>query len=149
VDRDTALFQKECAETEKKIEQLMDRILGTDSPSLVKAYEERLKGLELHKAALAEKRKRMAEPRRSFNQTFRTSLEFLRNPQKLWVSERIDDKKMVLKLVFAKPLEYCRKSGFRTPLTSSPFRLFSGFRGGKEEMVDPIGIEPTTSTMPL
>lgn len=149
VDRDVALFQKDYVETEKKIEQLMDRILETDTPSLVKAYEERLKGLELHKAALAEKRKRMAEPRRSFNQTFRTSLEFLRNPQKLWVSERIDDKKLVLKLVFAKPLEYCRKSGFRTPLTSCPFRLFSGFEGGKKEMVDPIGIEPTTSTMPL
>ena len=147
--KEAVVVKQELEAVGKKIVQLMDRIMDADSPTLVKAYEERLKNLEAEKAGLVEKARLSARPQRDFTQTFRTSLEFLKNPQKLWVSERVEDKKTVLKLVFAKPLEYAPKSGFRTPLTSCPFRLFSGFRGGEKEMVEPRGIEPLTSTMPL
>lgn len=130
IGQEVLLIKKDYAMNEKKIEQLMDRIIETDSPALVKAYEERLKSLELCKVGLDNQRNKMERPHQGFDQTFRTPLEFFRNPQKLWFSDHVVDKKLVLKLVFAKPLEYSKKSGFRTALTSCPFRLFSGFEGG-------------------
>ncbi len=147
--QESMLAKKELAEVEKKVGQLMDRIVSTDSPSVIKAYEEHIKNLEMRKAGLAEIAKNCGRPLKPFDQTYRTALEFLRNPQKLWVSERIEDKRIVLKLVFAKPLEYCQNGGYRTALTSCPFTLFRGFSTPNKVLVEPRGIEPLTSTMPL
>ncbi|MGE0108764.1 MAG: recombinase zinc beta ribbon domain-containing protein [Bdellovibrionales bacterium] len=57
--RDAALLEKEYGEAEKRIGQIMDRILESDSASLIKVYEDRLKELELHKVELTEKRAKM------------------------------------------------------------------------------------------
>ena len=57
---------------------------------------------------------RLLEPRCSSSQ----------NPCYLWESDRIEDKRAVLKLTFAERLAYTRGEGFRTALTSSPFGFF-------------------------
>ncbi len=41
------------------------------------------------------------KPLRSFGETYRTAFGFLANPCKLWHSDRIEDPRAVLKLVFA------------------------------------------------
>ena len=132
----------------KKVRQLMERIIAADSPSVVKAYEEHIKSLEMKKAELAEslQNKGTIKP---FEETFRTALEYLKNPMKYWDSERIGDKKTFLKLTFKAPVSYCRKGGFRTALTSCLFSLFGGFSYPNKVLVEPRGIEPLTSTMPL
>ncbi|MGE0108770.1 MAG: recombinase family protein [Bdellovibrionales bacterium] len=148
-DQEASAIKGELSQIEKQINQFLDRIVSVDSPSVVKAYENRLKDLEFQKAKLSMRLADFEKPQKGFNQTFRTALELLRNPRKIWSSGEIEVRKMLLKLVFTHPLEYRQKSGFRTPLTSCPFRLFLGFQGGDYDLVDPIGIEPTTSTMPL
>jgi site-specific DNA recombinase len=108
------LLETEIKKTEKKIEQLLDRIVDADSATVIKAYDE----------------------------TFRTSMEFLSNPCKLWASERFDDKRAVLKLTFSDRLAYVRNEGFRTAKTSLPFSMLGDVLEGKKEMVPRAGIEP-------
>ena len=124
------------------IEQLVDRVVETDSPALIKTYEQRIQKMEAEKAELAEKVASCGRPLKSFDETFRTAMTFLANPCYLWESGRIEDKRAVLKLTFAERLAYTRNDGFRTAVTSSPFSFFLSLKGDEEGMVRPTGFEP-------
>ena len=127
----------------------MDRIIATDSPSLIMAYENHIKELEVQKELLREKMNRGSMPERDFDKVYNTALEFLKNPRKLWLSERIEDKRTLLKIVLTEPMTYNHNTGNNTALTSSLFMLFKGCHTPSFRMVEPWGIEPQTSTMPL
>jgi hypothetical protein len=64
---------------------------------------------------------------KSFDQTLRTALDFLGNPQKLWDSERLEDERVVLKLAFVDQLAYVRNEGFRTAVLALPFKVLADF----------------------
>jgi Putative transposase len=84
-------------------------------PSIVTAYEKRIRELEQRKIVLAERIANCGRPLRDFDESLRTSLDFLRNPWNLWNSERLESKRAVLKLAFAGRLAYTRNDGFGTP----------------------------------
>ncbi len=134
---------------ERKSEKLMERLLQTDSPAMIVAYETQIQKLEEEKLALAEKVQNCGRPLRSFDDTYRTACEFLSNPWKLWVSDSLEDKKTVLRLAFAGRVPYCRKEGYRTANPALPFKALAGFQTAGQGLVELDGIEPTTSTMPL
>ena len=135
----------EIREVEQNIKKLVERVIATDSDALIAAYEKRIHEAEARKAELREKLAVGGAPRGSFDDLFRTALAFLANPCKLWLSDDLDPKRMAISLVFKGNLEYTRESGFRTPLTSSPFRLFQGLKDCLEEMAHPRGFEPLAS----
>ena len=64
-----------------------------------------------------------------FDNTLSTALAFLANPCNLWVSERLDDRRAVLKFTFAERLRYKRCEGFRAANLSSPFKVLGDFHG--------------------
>lgn len=59
---------------------------------------------EERKIEISERIANCRRPLRSFDETLRTSLDFLANPWNLWASERVEHKKAVLKLVFVDQL---------------------------------------------
>lgn len=135
----------EIGKIDQKIEQLLDRIVVADSPSVIRAYENRIKDLEVQKMELKEKIASCGKPVRGFDETFRTAMEFLAKPHKLWCSERLEDKRSVLKLAFSDRLAYVRNEGFRTAKTTLPFNVLADFSRGKNTMARPRGFEPLTS----
>ncbi len=144
----TQVLQKQLQELEKKEAQMLDRLVEAESSSLVRAYEKRVEEIDAQKIILREKIERGIQSRGSFQETFRTSLNFLENPQKLWVSGDLIAQKTVLKLAFDEKLRYRKNEGFRTALTSRPFRFFRLLSADNSIMVLPIGIEPTTPSLP-
>ncbi|ODT48574.1 hypothetical protein [Devosia sp. 63-57] len=88
----------------RKVDQLLERIVDASSDTVVRAYEKKIKELESQKAMLADKIANSGKPIRSFSETYRTAFDFLANPSKLWHSPRIEDRRAVLKLVFAEKL---------------------------------------------
>lgn len=70
----------ELAKAEKSIDQLMDRIVASDNPKLIAAYETRIEKLETEKALMSEKVEKTVTPIATFDETFRTACEFLANP---------------------------------------------------------------------
>ena len=85
------------------------------------------------------------KPQRSFDEMFELAITFLGNPQKLWHSERLEDKRTALKLTFEDRLVYQRNIGFRTPKTSIVFKALQDICGGKKLMADREGFEPSIS----
>ena len=129
---------------EKKIEKVVDRIVNASSDRMISALEERLASLESEKVTLAEKAQNMAKPRGTFEEIFELSMRFLGNPYKLWTYGSLEEKRLVLKLTFARNLAYVRKQGFRTPNLSMPFKLLSKIPSADFKMVPAEGFEPPT-----
>ncbi len=94
------IMEFEICKLSGKIERLMDRLVETDSGSMIKAYETRIKKFETDRAVLVEKSGQSLRPMRSFDAALRTSLDFIAKPHKLWSSGRLCDRRAVLKLAF-------------------------------------------------
>ncbi len=137
----------ELSQIDRKTEQLLDRIVDADSSAVIKAYENRVSEYESRKALLSERIANCGRPARGYDETFRAAMEFLGNPQKLWASERLEDKRAVLKLAFAGHLSYQRIEGFRTPEIALLFKAFGEFSGLKREMARPAGLDPATPSL--
>lgn len=112
---------------DSKISKLMDRLIDADSDQLVTAYEEKIKKLEVEKAMLSERARTGFEPVKTFEESFKAACAFLANPWKLWVSDKFEHKRMVLRLAFPGTLAYCPENGFRTAKTTLPFKVLGVF----------------------
>ncbi len=100
--------------------------------------------VEKEKLLLDEKIANSDQPTRPFNEMYRTALEYLSNPYKIWASGSFKDKRTVLKLTFANQLEDDRNIGYRTINLALPFKALKDFSVHQKEMVPRPGIEPGT-----
>lgn len=137
IEEDRAAIQRQITQNERKVAQLVDRLVDADSQTLIKAYESRLQEMEDQKLFLAEQLSKTGQPTIPFRDAFRTAFDFLANPWNLWTSDRIEDKRAVLKLVFTDHLAYCRKEGVRTAKTTLPFKALGGFFDVGNSVVTP------------
>jgi site-specific DNA recombinase len=137
----TKALKAELGKVSQQVEQFLDRIADVTVPSVIAAYEMRIKALEERQIFLAEKIASTGRPVRSFDETLRTAFDFLASPCQLWASERLEDKRTVLKLAFADRLAYVRNEGFRTPNFSLPFKALGHFEGQEMRMASSTGIE--------
>ena len=142
-------LKKQLGQIDRKTAQFLDRIVDTDSPTIINAYETRIRTLEEDKVLLADKIAMCGRPVADFDETFRTAMEFLANPQKLWASGQLLNQRAAVKLTFPRHLRYVRNQGFRTAETSLPFKVLAGVSSGKKDMVGDTGIEPVTPTMSM
>lgn len=138
----SAALLKEVRLIETKLDNLLDRIVDASSDSVVAAYENRIRALEEQKALAREKIATCGKPLAAFDETYRTAFAFLANPCKLWHSPRIEDRRAVLKLVFAEKLPYARNGGYRTAKISMPFKLLGDIKMNKSEVVRQKAFEP-------
>ena len=111
---------------------------------MITAYENRIQKLEEEKLVIRERMANAKRPARDFETTVRTALGFLASPWNLWRSERLEDKRTVLKLAFAQRLAYQRVEGFRTADLSLPFRVLTQICGSEKEMARPKRFELLT-----
>jgi site-specific DNA recombinase len=124
-------LRDELRKTEQQIEQLLDRIVESSTTSVIAAYERRIAALEREKLVIIEKLQANAAPRLGSAQQFELAFRFLGNPHELWTSQRLENRRLVLKLTFADRLAYCRNGGFRTPKTTLPFKALGAVQAGK------------------
>lgn len=122
------------AKIDIQIGQFLDRIVTTEVPTVISAYEERIRQLEGEKLLLKERLQNGVGPIANFEETLRTALDFLANPWNLWRSGSLPHRKTVLRLTFAERLRYSRKNGFRTANLSLPFKVLGKISDEKNKM---------------
>ena len=135
-------MKAEVSQIDRKIAQLMDRLVEADSTSVIRAYERKIGDLEDHKLLLEENIENLGTPLDTYEETFRTAMGFLSNPYKIWENGSIEHRKAVMKLAFSDQLAYRKGKGFRTPEISMPFGALREFSASGEKMVRPTGFEP-------
>jgi site-specific DNA recombinase len=144
-DQSRKAIEKELAEIDRKVKQLLDRIVEAESPTVIGAYENRIAELESTKLLLKDKMARAAQPKRDFDESFRNALAFLASPWNLWKNGSLSDKKMALRLTFPKHLVYDPKGAVRNSELSFPFKMLFDLNNSKMEMAHPRGFEPLAS----
>ncbi len=132
------------AQLETQIARLLDRIVDAENPRVISTYEARIGELEKEKLILSSKLENTGQPTHTFEEMFEHAMSFLANPWKLWVSDRLEDKRIALRLTFSDRLAYCRNQGFRTPKISLPFKVLGSICGQKSNMAHRGGFEPPT-----
>lgn len=128
-------LQQSVKNLEHQIEHLFDRIVKADSETLIRAYETKVLKLETEKASLQSHLANFRVGPMSFDESFQTVFDFLENPQKLWHSDDLEDRRLVLKLVFTRPLAYRRNEGFQTASIALPFGLSGQFTNDNSVLV--------------
>ena len=99
-DQAKQALAKDLQAIERKLEGLLDRLVEAESNIVAKAFENRIAKLEEEKLILEEKLANSGKTRAPFAEMFELASAFLKNPYILWCSERLEDKKAALKLVF-------------------------------------------------
>ena len=140
-----ARLKREQTDIEKQIDQLLERIVETNTSSIINAYENKIAQLEKRRLVLDEKINKDVLPKHDFDQMFELAFKFLSKPWKLWASGQIHLQKAVLRLGFSERLAYCRKSGLRTPKIALPFNILGDINMLKNNMAGPEGLEPPTT----
>ncbi len=133
---------------EREIETFLDRIVRTQSDVTVGAYEKKISELQSEKSLIDNQAQFVVSPRLSFSQAFELSMRFLVNPYEIWIKGGIVIKRSVLRMVFAQPLGFSRKTGLRTPETTFPFKALRFLATSDCKMVLQERIELSTSPLP-
>ncbi len=127
-------LKNEIVKLDNQIEQLVDRIVESSSPTAIGAYEQRIAKLEKQKLIADGKLHQNNTPKRSFDEMFELAGVFLQNPWKLWASGQIHLRKTVLRLAFTDRIAYTRNQGFSNAKKSLPFNILGGHDMMKCEM---------------
>ncbi|GAD50984.1 putative recombinase [Caenibius tardaugens NBRC 16725] len=143
-----AAIKLEMAAAEKAISQLVERVMASQSQTVISRYEEEIEKLERKKLVLTEKTAKCGTALPGYDESFRTAFEFLANPCELWKNGTYEDKRIVLKLTLDANLEYDWNQGVRTPVLSLPFKALGVSRGDEMVLADRVGFEPTVSLHP-
>lgn len=137
-------IKQQIAALDRETAQLLKRLVESDVSAVIKTYENRIAEIENQKNLLAEKLGKRDVPVASFDETFRTAIAFLANPCFLWKSDKLEEKKMAIKLTFPSHIIYHRDEGVRTAQLSLPFKALGSFFGLKREMAHPERFERPT-----
>ncbi|HAT86677.1 MAG TPA: resolvase [Rhizobiales bacterium] len=130
------------ATIELEIDQVLQRILNTNNQTVASAFEKKIEELEKDKLISEEKLQLSGKPKHSFEKMFELALQFLSNPWKLWDSDILEQRRLVLKLAFTGRIPYDRHNGFLNPKKSLPFNMIGDNMALEKRMVRTTGLEP-------
>lgn len=128
-------------DTSKQIDNLLDRIMNSTSPSVIGAYEKRIEELEHDKIRLAQRAESAVPSEARLSEFIEPAMAFLASPWNIYKNGNFALKRTVLKLAFAEPLRYSRNEGYRTAEITFPFKVLADFSSLKCGMVGNLGIE--------
>ena len=131
-----------------QIEGFLERIVEADSPTVIKAYERKLKELETKRLMLVQDQRKKAKLPKSFDESFELAMSFLANPWKLWENGDLLLRKTVLRLAFLKRPAYCRDTGSLNTKKTFLFNMLAEMNMNNGKMVLPERIELSTSPLP-
>ncbi|MEJ6404950.1 recombinase zinc beta ribbon domain-containing protein [Yoonia sp. 2307UL14-13] len=148
--REAQSAQKELADqiraVETKIENMLDRIVDAQSETVIAAYESRIEKLEREKLRLQDKADNSMGPKGHQSEFIEPALEFLSSPWNIYQKGSFALRQTVLRLAFAEPIRYHRKTGYRTAKISFPFKVLDEYFSENCEMVEPRGRSTTFLT---
>ena len=118
-------LEKQIADNDAAISQLIDRTLETSSPALLTAYEKKIEQIERETLLLRDKQAQNRQPKVNFDTLFELSMRFFSQPKKIWESNVYELQRLVLKLVFKGHLPYAHGKGFEHLPFSETFKLIN------------------------
>ncbi len=131
------------------IDIFCNRIKEAHSPAVIKAYEEKIEALEAEKLRLGETIKKSETGNFQFEPALNRVVEFIKDPLLMWKTGDLEQKRLVLRMVFEEPLVYDNAKGFYTEEFSPKLALLLKIscipcldEMERKKMVEMPGFEP-------
>ncbi|MBT7337647.1 hypothetical protein HN801_02995, partial [Candidatus Peregrinibacteria bacterium] len=126
---------------QKEIEECLVTIQRCSNATVIKKLEEKVEALEAKHMRLGE---RVSKPKKEYNfdEAVDQVFDFLKDPYFVWHTGDLQQKRLVLRLIFEEPLQYDRNTGFGTAKFSLPVNLSCVTELDNLELVEMPGIEP-------
>jgi len=128
--------KRKLEEVQRQIDGFVKAVGQCSNPTIIRRIEEEVAALEAKKLRLGGP----IEGTKSydFEHALGLGIEFLKSPLLMWRSGDLDQRRLVLRLVFAAPLRYDEKSQFGTPSFSLPINVACVLELDRMELVDQI-----------
>ena len=136
--------KKRIEEYGDEIERLMERATKTDSDLMAKRYETKAEQLAGEKAKLEGSAREGGDFEVAFGTALEEVMDILKNPANKWDSEDLEDKRLVIKLIFDGKPAYDKIRGFGTAELSCVIRLFERIGATNSQDVEMAGVEPAS-----
>ncbi len=136
-------FAVEALAIEKKIGDILDKLMTVSNSRVISAYEGRIDDLERQKRICVEKSENAGQSKVCFGDMIEHAFMFFSNPEKMWKSNRLDLQRLTLRLAFAGPLSYDRETGVLNTNLSLPFRVLGKNFTHKGKVAETKGFEPS------
>ncbi len=133
-------------ELRKQRETLLERIISTQSASVIKAFEEKIEAIERGIADLDENISRRSITDEAYGTAVDLVLGLLKKPIDTWANGGYKGKRLITKLVFVKNPVFDREVGYRTKDLARAIRLFQLISGQQLLDVEVGGIEPPSES---
>lgn len=140
--KEDGLKERELNRIDTEIQSLIGRVVRVRNPTVVERYEERIEELSRYKKELKNEIDNEKDFDISFGTAFDEIMGILENPINKWDSENLEDKKLIVKLVFEEDPVYDKNYGFGTAELSCVLTLFRQISDSKSRDVEMGGIEP-------
>ena len=139
----------EAEKLDSEIRSCVDELRKSDIPAIRQALTDRIQDFSKRREVLKKKVFDFKDAQNDFGEVLDRVIGVIELPHTFWVEGSLSEKQMIQRLVFPKPLIFDQKAKkFRKPEKALVYRLFEKLNPKKQGLVDPIGIEPTTSCMP-
>lgn len=121
---------------QKQLDGYLEAVRRCHNPTMLKKIEEEVEELEAKRLRLGERIEKAKDY--DFEHALELVFDFLKEPSLMWRTGDLAQKRLVLRLAFADPLVYNRKTGFGTPTFSSPINLSCVLELDKLQLVDMV-----------
>ncbi len=115
--------QRKLDDIQKQIDGCLEVLQRCHNPTVVQRLEETVDALEAKRLRLGGRIKKSKDGEVDFETALDRVLDFLSNPLGMWQTGDLQQRRLVLRLVFEEPLVYDRETGFATASFSLPIRV--------------------------
>ena len=129
-------------EIKKDIDTFCTRIKEAHSPAVINTYEGKIEELEAEKLRLGETIKKSDAHNFQFEPALNRVVEFIKDPLLMWKTGDLEQKRLVLRMVFDEPLIYDHAKGFYTASLSLLLKVSCVPELDSLEVVEMPGFEP-------
>ncbi len=140
---------KAVQDIETQIEKLIDQLVKSDSSAVRSRLEDRIEKLEKDGERERRQSNRTTLGEEQFGTALNRMFAVLERPQDFWEAGNLEQRRIIQSLLFTGPIEYSASDGFGTTNFSLPFKLLQLDQQGKTELVEVVGIEPTSASPTL
>lgn len=123
---------------QKEIDGYLEAIQKCHNPTVLARIEEAVEALEAKKLRLGGSIKKPEGGEYDFETSLGRVMGFVQNPHGMWASGDLRQRRLVLRLVFEKPLSYVRGEGFATASFSLPIAVSCVPELDEMEVVDTL-----------
>lgn len=150
LDLTVAQAHCEIKKLDKQIDDATNKLIESKSVVVQAALEKKIEEIERQRQQIQQSTDSLSNHQIDFGTALDAVMTFIENPHDAWVRCDLKQKKLVQRLVFARPIALHPSQPIGTADLSLPFKMLKDISSGKVDLVEAAGIEPASaSPLPL